>query len=199
MMNRLAALGALLHVPGQSSIRTLSFCWFDWAMFVALSGKSRAFRGSNERLVLMASRSFWRNKKLSQLSQKEWESLCDGCAKCCLLKLEEEDTNKIYYTDVACRLLDSQKCRCTDYENRKSLVPDCVKLSPKNIKALKWMPKTCAYRLVAEGKELLQWHPLISGSARSVHEAGISVRGKVIPEREVTDVELEDRIVDWVD
>jgi uncharacterized cysteine cluster protein YcgN (CxxCxxCC family) len=147
----------------------------------------------------MAQSPFWRKKKLSEMNSNEWESLCDGCAKCCLLKLEDDDTNKVYYTDVACRLLDSEECRCTDYTHRKKRVPGCVRLLSDNIRVLKWMPGTCAYRLIAEGKDLPRWHPLVSGSVRTVRDAGISVRGKVIPERSVPDDDLEDHIITWVD
>ena len=139
---------------------------------------------------------FWKRKTLSQMSEREWESLCDGCARCCLLKLEDADTRRIAYTDIACKLLDSGTCRCTDYKNRQRTVPDCIILSTKNVKSLNWMPTTCAYRLVAEGKELAWWHPLVSGDPNTVHQAGVSVRGRVIPEQRGYDP--EDRIIDWV-
>jgi uncharacterized protein len=145
----------------------------------------------------MSKPSFWRTKKLEEMSRQEWESLCDGCARCCLLKLEEEDTGDVFYTDVVCDLLDADACRCGDYANRKTLVPTCVVLTPDNLQAIKWMPTTCAYRLVAEGKDLFPWHPLVSGRRASVHEAGMSVRHRVIPETEVAEDELETRIIDW--
>ncbi len=138
---------------------------------------------------------FWKQKTLDEMNQAEWESLCDGCARCCLLKLEDVDTGEIAYTDIACRLLDSGACRCGDYENRQNTVPDCVALKPENIDDLQWMPSSCAYRRISEGKELAWWHPLVSGDANTVHEAGISVRGRVIPERRGDDP--EDRIVTW--
>ena len=140
---------------------------------------------------------FWKKKSLSQMSEREWEALCDGCARCCLLKLEDVDTRKIAYTDIACKLLDSGTCRCTDYKNRQHTVPDCITLSTKNVKSLNWMPTTCAYRLIAEEKKLEWWHPLVSGDPNTVHQAGISVRGRVIPEQRGDDP--EDRIINWVE
>ena len=138
---------------------------------------------------------FWRRKTLSEMSRPEWESLCDGCARCCLLKLEDIDTGEIAYTDIACKLLDSGACRCSDYKNRQLSVPDCVVLEAKNIADLGWMPSSCAYRLIAEKKDLAWWHPLVSGDPNTVHEAGISVRGRVVPEQRGDDP--EDRIVTW--
>ena len=133
---------------------------------------------------------FWKNKTLRQMSPSEWEALCDGCGKCCLVKLIDDLTDDLHYTTVACKLLDCESCQCGDYENRKSLVEDCVILSPRLIEELHWMPTTCAYRLIYEGKDLYWWHPLISGSPNTVHAAGRSVRGRVISEREVKDSEL---------
>jgi uncharacterized protein len=130
---------------------------------------------------------FWRTKRLAQMTKQEWESLCDGCGKCCLHKLEDEEDARIYFTNVACRLLDPHTCRCANYKNRKQLVPDCVVLTPKKLKNIEWLPDTCAYRLVEEGKDLYDWHPLRSGSAHSVHTAGISVRGKIVSETIVGD------------
>jgi uncharacterized cysteine cluster protein YcgN (CxxCxxCC family) len=141
---------------------------------------------------------FWRTKRLDQMSQAEWESLCDGCGRCCLVKLEEEDTERIYFTDVGCRLLDVTTCRCRDYRHRTEKVDDCVRLTPDNVSELSWLPPTCAYRLVAEGRDLYWWHPLVSGDPETVHAAGISVRGRVSAlEHEIPDEELEDRIVTW--
>mgnify|MGYP002007950988 FL=1 len=133
---------------------------------------------------------FWKTKTLRQMSTSEWEALCDGCGKCCLVKLIDDLTDDLHYTTVACKLLDCDSCQCGDYENRKSLVEDCVILSPRLIEELDWMPSTCAYRLIYEGKDLYWWHPLISGNPDTVHEAGISVRGRAISEREVEDSEL---------
>jgi uncharacterized cysteine cluster protein YcgN (CxxCxxCC family) len=120
---------------------------------------------------------FWRRKGLDQFTAQEWESLCDGCGQCCLLKLEDEDTGELYHTRLTCRLLDIGACRCTDYENRHERVNDCALVIPDTIDDLDWLPHTCAYRLVMEGRDLYWWHPLVSGDPGSVHEAGISVRG----------------------
>ncbi len=133
---------------------------------------------------------FWKTKTLRQMSPSEWEALCDGCGKCCLVKLIDDLTDDLHYTTVACKLLDCESCQCGDYENRKTLVEDCVILSPRLIEELNWMPSTCAYRLIHEGKDLYWWHPLMSGSPDTVHEAGISVQGRAISEREVKDSEL---------
>ena len=139
---------------------------------------------------------FWQAKQLQEMTRQEWESLCDGCGRCCLVKLEDEDTGDIYTTDVSCRLLDCSTCRCTDYANRHQLVDDCIKLDPENVEELGWLPETCAYRLIHEGKPLADWHPLVSGRPETVHEAGISVRGKVTSETEVDVDDLPDRITD---
>jgi uncharacterized cysteine cluster protein YcgN (CxxCxxCC family) len=138
---------------------------------------------------------FWKTKKLGQMTQAEWESLCDGCGKCCLNKLIDGDTDELFFTNVVCKLLDSDSCRCTRYANRHKYVPDCVQLTPRNVKKLRWLPETCAYRLVAEGKDLYDWHHLICGDRNEVHKAGMSVRGRVISEKDAGD--LEDHIVDW--
>ena len=139
---------------------------------------------------------FWKEKSLADMSRAEWESLCDGCGQCCLHKLQDEDSGEIAYTNVACRLLDHETCRCKKYEQRKLLVPDCVVLSPDQVPEFVWLPETCAYRLIAEGRELHDWHPLISGDPATVHAAGISVRGKVVHERDALD--LEDHIIEWI-
>jgi len=141
---------------------------------------------------------FWKNKALEEMSGAEWESLCDGCARCCLEKLEDEDTGKVYFTHVSCTLLDPDSCACRDYPNRSSKVPDCVRLTAANVRSLNWLPPSCGYRLVAEGRDLYWWHPLVSGSPDTVHEAGVSVRGRVgASEDDVADADLEDHIVRW--
>jgi uncharacterized cysteine cluster protein YcgN (CxxCxxCC family) len=138
---------------------------------------------------------FWRRKSLEEMTSTEWESLCDGCGRCCVLKLEDEDTGALDYTDIACRLLDLGTCRCGDYKNRRVRVPDCVSLTPNEVRTLRWLPSSCAYRLIADGEDLAWWHPLVSGDPETVHDAGISVRGRVIAEQSGADP--EDRIVDW--
>ena len=137
---------------------------------------------------------FWEERPLHQLSRAEWESLCDGCGKCCLHKLEDDDTGDIYPTNVACRLLDRKSGLCRDYANRRRFVPDCVRLTPAKLDRLDWLPSTCAYRLLRDGKPLPEWHHLVSGSRESVHEAGISVRGWTVSEDDAN--ELEYHIVD---
>ena len=143
----------------------------------------------------MADAPYWQTKTLEEMTRAEWEALCDGCARCCLLKLEDEDTGEIAYTDIACRLLDTGTCRCTRYRQRLRLVPECVDLTPEQVRRLGWLPSTCAYRLLAEGRDLAWWHPLVSGDPETVHKAGISVRGRVVPERRGDDP--EERIVTW--
>lgn len=138
---------------------------------------------------------FWEVKKLHQMGKKEWESLCDGCGKCCLEKLEDEETGVIEYTNVACPLFNLETCQCQNYSNRQKLIPDCIKLTPETVAELKWMPSTCAYRLLSEGKDLPDWHPLVSGDAHGVHRAGVSVKGRIVDYNEAGD--LEKHIVKW--
>ena len=144
-------------------------------------------------------RPFWETKALTEMSVEEWESLCDGCARCCLIKLEDEDTGDIETTNIVCHLLDQDLCRCTDYVNRTKRVPTCIKLTPGNVGAIKWMPTSCAYRRLAEGRGLATWHPLVSKDLDSVHHAGISVKGKVISEEGIADEDLEDYLAIWED
>lgn len=139
---------------------------------------------------------FWRGRALGELSPDEWEALCDGCARCCLLKLEDATTGRVSYTNVRCRLLDPAACRCTDYPNRAARVPDCVTLTPDNVRDAGWLPRTCAYRLLATGGDLPEWHPLVSGDPLSVVRAGISVAGRTVPEEEARNP--EHHIVTWI-
>jgi uncharacterized cysteine cluster protein YcgN (CxxCxxCC family) len=140
---------------------------------------------------------FWK-KPLEALTRAEWERLCDGCGRCCLVKLEDEDTGRIHYTDVACRLLEAGACRCSNYGHRRERVPDCVKLTPQTVRTIPWLPPTCAYRLRAEGRDLPSWHPLMSGDPESVHRAGVSVRGRIgAIEDDVPAQDLPDYIVSW--
>lgn len=125
------------------------------------------------------SEEFWRYKPLSAMTDAEWESLCDGCGRCCMHKLEDEDSGKFFLTAIACRLLDAVTCRCSNYNERQNLVPDCLKLTLAMVQTVKWLPPTCAYRRLNEGRGLAPWHPLISGNRQSVHDAGISMRGKI--------------------
>jgi uncharacterized cysteine cluster protein YcgN (CxxCxxCC family) len=140
---------------------------------------------------------FWEEKSLAEMSREEWESLCDGCARCCLVKLEDEESGELYYTSVVCRYLDIGQCSCGVYAERTRLVPDCLQVTQENVTQLYWMPQSCAYRLLAEGKSLPDWHPLVSGNRQSVHRAGISVRGYAISEQDLDDEDdLEDFILD---
>jgi len=145
----------------------------------------------------MDDRPFWRAKTLEEMTEAEWEALCDGCGRCCLNKLEDIDTGEISWTDVACKLLDRETCRCSDYKNRRKTVPDCVQLDPENVRELNWLPPTCAYRLVAEGRGLYWWHYLISGDRETVHSAGVSVRGRAVSEVDWPLERLEERLAAW--
>ena len=139
---------------------------------------------------------FWQARPLGSFSPQEWESLCDGCAKCCLQRFENVDTREIQFTNVCCRYLDASTCRCSDYPNRSKNVPDCVSVTPEILADPYWLPSTCAYRLLAEGRALPDWHPLVSGDPESVFRAGHGVRGRVISEERVEN--LEHHLVDWI-
>lgn len=141
---------------------------------------------------------FWKTKSLGEMSGPEWESLCDGCGRCCLVKLEDEDTGIIHFTDISCRLLDTDSCRCRDYPNRQAFVHDCIRLTVEEVDRLPWLPPTCAYRLVREGADLYWWHPLVSGDPDTVHMAGVSLRGRAITsEEDLPEEDFVDRIVSW--
>jgi len=140
---------------------------------------------------------FWKAKAMADFSKAEWESLCDSCGKCCCIRLEDEDTGDIYITDVVCKLFDSESCQCTNYPARSKLVPDCVTITPDNVDQLTWMPRTCAYRLVAEGKDLPDYHHLVCGDKNRIHEVGMSVQHAVVNELAVTEEEHPHRIVIW--
>jgi len=138
---------------------------------------------------------FWQTKRLSEMTAAEWESLCDGCGRCCLHKLRHEETGELSFTNVACRLLDLHSCRCREYPTRRRQVPDCVQLSPKTLPEIDWLPPSCAYRRLAEGRGLAWWHPLVSGSRETVHTAGVSVRGRAVSEKRAGP--LEHHIAEW--
>lgn len=143
------------------------------------------------------SKRFWERKTMAQMSQDEWEALCDGCGKCCPNKLEDEDSGEVVLTNIACRLLDDSTCRCAQYDIRHQFVPECIVLTASNIpEHLYWMPQTCAYRLVHEGRPLEDWHPLISGHANSVHAAGVSVKDKTVPEFEIDEDDWEEHVIE---
>lgn len=146
----------------------------------------------------MAERPFWETTPLASMTRAQWESLCDGCGRCCLHKLEDVETGEIHYTNVACRLLDEDTCRCRSYSRRRLLVPDCVVLRPSDCGRLRWLPASCAYRRLDEGRGLPDWHPLVTGDPDSVHQAGMSVRGRTVPEERVDEADLEDYVITWV-
>lgn len=139
---------------------------------------------------------FWKTKTLEEMTQKEWESLCDGCGKCCLIKLEDAETKELFYTDVACHMLDAKTCQCKDYKNRRTLVDDCLQLEVDDVEEFKWLPKSCSYRRLHEGKDLPKWHYLISGDRNMVHEKKMSVKNRVVSETEV--LEVVEHVVEWV-
>ena len=139
---------------------------------------------------------FWETTPLEKMSREQWESLCDGCGKCCMQKLEDMDTREVFYTDVVCRLLDLDTCRCRDYRRRSKKISSCITLTLRELEDPYWLPATCSYRLLAEGKPLPEWHPLLTGDPKSVVLSGHSVRGKVVPESQGQDLELH--LIDWV-
>ena len=146
----------------------------------------------------LSPRPYWETKSLSEMTRAQWERLCDGCGQCCMLKIEDEDTAKIFITRLACKLLDISSCRCSSYPNRHDFVPDCVVLKPETVGSYAWLPRTCAYRLLAEGKPLEWWHPLISGDPDTVHQAGISVRTWARSEKGVKETAISRYIIEEV-
>jgi uncharacterized cysteine cluster protein YcgN (CxxCxxCC family) len=142
---------------------------------------------------------FWKTKILEEMTPEEWESLCDGCGKCCLHKIEDMDTGEVFFTDIACRLLDINNCRCKDYQHRSEVVSDCLVLTPGLLKEISWLPESCAYRRLAEGRDLAWWHPLVSGDQHTVFQAGISICGKIVSEDMVNLEHIEERVVDGFD
>ncbi|MFT7389282.1 MAG: putative cysteine cluster protein YcgN (CxxCxxCC family) [Candidatus Endobugula sp.] len=145
---------------------------------------------------------FWKSKSFTQMTQVEWESLCDGCGKCCLHKLEDEEDGEVYYTDIACKYLDDNSCHCKDYSNRLQLVPECLQLRPQDIAEFHWLPKTCSYRLLAGGDDLPQWHHLLSGKPELIHQLGFSVKGRTISEEQVaqeSDGDYQERVIHWIE
>jgi len=140
---------------------------------------------------------FWKTKTLAEMNAAEWESLCDGCGLCCLNKLEDWETGEIVWTSIRCTLLDGESCRCSDYENRQATVPDCIRLTVESVSEISWLPPTCGYRLVRDGLDLYWWHPLVSGDPDTVHQAGISARGRTISEDGIDIDDYEDYLVTW--
>jgi len=141
---------------------------------------------------------YWEHKRLDQLSKEEWESLCDGCAQCCQMRVHSNGVKQLAVLPVTCELLDLQSCRCTKYTDRHRLVPDCVKLTPEKVSALEWLPNTCAYRLIGEGKPLFEWHPLIAGNRKKMEEQGISVAQRAVSARDVHPDDLSFEVLKWV-
>lgn len=139
---------------------------------------------------------FWLHKTLNEMTTEQWESLCDGCGLCCMVRLEDEDTGEIALTSLCCSYLDRLSCKCTDYSNRSRNVPACLTLTPAMVSTLSWLPKTCAYRLIDEGKPLYSWHPLISGNAESVHHSKISKRDILLSEKDIPEEDFEDYIIE---
>jgi uncharacterized cysteine cluster protein YcgN (CxxCxxCC family) len=142
---------------------------------------------------------FWERKSLAEMTAGEWESLCDGCAKCCLHKLEDEDSGEVFYTKIRCRYLLEDSCRCSDYEQRSVLVPHCVHLDQNNVRDFDWLPRTCAYRLLSNGDKLPEWHYLVSGDPEAVHRAGVSIRGRAISDEFVHPDGYDEHVIHWVE
>jgi uncharacterized protein len=147
--------------------------------------------------MVMSNEHYWKTKSLAEMTTVEWENLCDGCGLCCLNKLEDWESGEVFFTSVACTLLDGESCRCKDYPNRQATVPDCIQLTPDQVETLSWLPPSCGYRLVHEGHDLYWWHPLISGDPDTVHQAGISAKGRTVSEDDVPLEEFENYLCEW--
>lgn len=170
----------------------------DWFVSLALhswQARLQAFSSAQSANMAAKVEPFWKRKTLEQLDQDEWESLCDGCGLCCLQKLEDEDDGSVYYTRIACKLLDQDSCRCTNYPNRRQFVPDCIQLSPAQAEEFRWLPPTCGYRLVSEGVDLPPWHHLVCGDRQAVHDAGISQAGRMLAEGSVAEDDWEEHLI----
>lgn len=141
---------------------------------------------------------FWQTTPLAEMTREQWESLCDGCGQCCLHKLEDEESEEVFYTDIACEFLNLKTCQCSDYVNRKNIEPNCMVLTPELVSRCDWLPASCAYRLLEEGKPLEQWHPLLSGKSTSVHESGVSIAGVALSAKYIHPDDYEERIIHWV-
>lgn len=152
----------------------------------------------NRKIIQMAKERFWETKTLEEMSQEEWESLCDRCGKCCLNKIHYEGNRHVIYTNVACKLFDPLTCKCSNYPNRKKFVEDCIKLTPEEVKKNSDLPSTCAYRLVLKKKPLPAWHHLVSGSEQEVLKQEDSLKGKIASERDIKDEDLDRHIIRWV-
>lgn len=170
------------------------------ARLAALDARWRGWRAVRVRSAAKREAPFWERKSLAEMTRAEWESLCDGCGRCCVLKLQDADTDDVRPTAVACRLLDLRTCRCRHYKARHALVPECLPLSAETLSRYRWLPTSCAYRRVHEGRGLAWWHPLVSGDPATVRRAGVSVRGSVISEDAIHPNEpLEAHLIRWVD
>lgn len=178
--------------------------WFDVHLYGLSFIKSGLFMSEHvsesipEQPASALREKFWQHYSLAELTQPEWEALCDGCGLCCLVKLEDEDTEEVVYTSAACQLLDTKTARCTDYANRQSIVPDCLQLTPERVPELKWLPPSCAYKRLDLGQALPRWHPLITGNPNSVRKARKSAAGRCVSEKDINEADIEEYVIRWV-